>query len=210
MTEIILVRHGETTLNAAGIFRGTIDVGLNKTGFKQAALLGEYLRDTKIVAVYSSPLKRAIMTAEAIAGFHRLPVETLSGLIDLNFGEWQGLSRQEVKGKYSELYDEWLNRPDSVQMPGGENLKDIRKRAAEAMNRAVAAHQGTVVLSSHRVVHKVLICYLLGLDNSHFWNIALDTCGISIFTVENDRFILTRHNDISFLKPLSFTKLGDF
>ena len=71
-------------------------------------------------------------------------------------------------------------------------------------------YEGTVVLVSHRVVNKVLICALLGLDNSHFWNIRQDTCGITTFTYENERFILAKHNDTSFLKPLQKARLGDF
>jgi broad specificity phosphatase PhoE len=67
-----------------------------------------------------------------------------------------------------------------------------------------------VVLVSHRVVNKVLICALLGLDNSHFWNIKLDTCGIASFIYERGRFILTRHNDTSYLKTISKAPLTDF
>jgi len=66
------------------------------------------------------------------------------------------------------------------------------------------------VLVSHRVVNKVLICALLGLDNSHFWNIRQDNCGTTVFALENGRFILTKHNDTSYLKPLAKAELGDF
>ena len=76
--------------------------------------------------------------------------------------------------------------------------------------RVIARDAKTVVLVSHRVVNKVLICALLGLDNSHFWNIKLDTCGITIFTYGDKQFILTKHNDTSYLKPLHKTPLGDF
>jgi len=71
-------------------------------------------------------------------------------------------------------------------------------------------HQGTVVLVTHRVVTKVLICALLGLDDSHFWNIEQSTCGITTFNYRNGQFILTEHNNTSFLKPLSQKKLADF
>ncbi len=74
----------------------------------------------------------------------------------------------------------------------------------------IARHEGTVVLVSHRVVNKVLICALLGLDNSHFWNIRQDTGGITTFTYENERFILTEHNDTSYLKSLQKAPLSDF
>lgn len=210
MTEIILARHGETEWNVEEVFRGRIDIELNEDGIKQAELLAEYLSDLKIAAIYSSPLKRALQTAEIIAGYHRLNVEIASGLIDLDYGKWQGLRHQEVKDKYKELYRGWIKSPDKVKMPAGESLNDVRKRAIGVVNKVTAKYEGTVVLVSHRVVNKVLICALLGVGNSHFWHIKHDTGGISTFTYENGRFVLTRHNDTSYLEPLHKAPLSDF
>jgi broad specificity phosphatase PhoE len=210
MTEILLVRHGETQWNAEEIFRGRIDIGLNETGIKQAALLAEHLSHIKIEAVYSSPRKRALDTAEAIAVHHNLDVEIAPGLIDLDYGEWQGLSLQEVKDKYEKLYAEWAAHPDRFKVPGGEGLDDVRERAVNMVNTVIDKYKGTVVLVSHRVVNKVLTCALLGLDNSHFWNIRQDNCGSTAFSHENGRFILTKHNDTSYLEPLHQTPLSDF
>jgi len=210
MIEIILARHGETEWNVAEVFRGRIDVELNETGLKQAELLAEYLSDVKINAIYSSPLKRALKTAEMIASYHKLDVEIVPGLIDFDYGKWQGLPHQEVKIKYKELYAEWINSPDKVKIPAGESLDDIRKRATGVVSNIIAKYRGTVVLVSHRVVNKVLICALLGLDNSHFWNIKQDTGGITTFIYENERFILTEHNNTSYLKPIQKAPLSDF
>jgi broad specificity phosphatase PhoE len=210
MVEIILARHGDTEWNVAEVFRGRIDVELNETGVKQAELLAEYLGNLKIEAVYSSPLKRAIRTAEMVASYHQLDVEIAPGLIDFNYGKWQGLPHQEVKDKYKELYAEWIKTPHQVKMPAGESLGDVSKRAVDVVDKIVAEYEGTVVLVSHRVVNKVLVCALLGLDNSHFWNIKQDTCGITTFTYEDGRFILTEHNNTSFLKPLHKAPLSDF
>ncbi len=210
MTEIILVRHGETEWNVAEIFRGRIDIELNETGIKQAELLAEYLSDVRIEAIYSSPLKRALRTAEMIADYHQLEVKIAPGLTDLDFGQWQGLPHQEVKGKYEELYTEWISRPDRVKMPAGESLNDVSKRVIGVVDEVIAKYEGTVILVSHRVVSKVIICALLGLDDSHFWNIRQDTCGITAFTYENERFILTEHNNTSYLKPLQKNPLSDF
>ncbi len=210
MTEIILARHGETEWNVEEVFRGRIDVKLNDTGIKQAELLGEYLGDLKIDAIYSSPLKRALKTAEIIAGYHKLGVEIAPGLIDFDYGKWQGLLHQEVKAKYKELYAEWINSPDKVKMPAGESLNDVKARVIGVLDKVIAKYDGTIVLVSHRVVNKVLICALLGLDNSHFWHIKQDTGGITTFIYENGRFILTEHNNISYLKPIHKAPLGDF
>ncbi len=210
MTEIIIVRHGETEWNVAEIFRGRIDIELNETGIKQAKLLAEYLTNTKIDAIYSSPLKRALNTAKIIAGYHKHDVGIAPGLTDFNYGKWQGLSHQEVKDRYKELYTDWINHPDRVKMPAGESLDAVKKRAMAVVANVITRYEGTVVFVSHRVVNKVLICALLGLDNSHFWNIKQDTCGITAFTYENDRFILTRHNDTSYLKSIHKAALSDF
>jgi len=199
MTEIIVVRHGETEWNVKEVFRGRIDIELNETGRKQAELLAEYLSKVKIEAIYSSPLKRALKTAGTIAHYHKLDVKVADGLTDFNYGEWQGLPHQEVKDKYSQLYAEWINSPQQVKMPGGESLDDVRGKALAVVTSVVSKHKGKVVLVSHRVVNKVLICALLGLDNSHFWNIRQDNCGMTTFTYANRRFILTEHNNTSFL-----------
>lgn len=200
MTEIILVRHGETEWNIGDVFRGRIDIGLSETGLKQAALLGKYLKNIKIEAIFSSPLKRALSTAEEINRYHDLEIIPTNGLIDYDFGEWQGISRQEIKTRYTELYNEWNTHPERVKIPGGETLNDVRNRALGFINDLTNKYRGTVILVSHRVVIKVIICALLELDNSHYWNIEQDTCGITTFTFENNRFTLIRHNDTSFMK----------
>jgi probable phosphoglycerate mutase len=210
MTDIILVRHGETDWNVSEVFRGRIDIELSETGLKQAELLAQYLGELKIAAVYSSPLKRALKTADMIADHQNLEAGITPGLIDFDFGEWQGLSHEVVKARHRELYAEWINNPQQVTMSRGECLNDVRLRATKVVNSIVDKYDGKVVLVAHRVVNKVLICALLGLDNSHFWNIKQDTCGITTFSYENERFILTKHNDTSFLRLISKSQATDF
>ena len=210
MTKILLIRHGDTDWNVEEIFRGRADIELNETGIKQAELLAKHLADEKIVAIYSSPLKRALRTAEIIAGSRNVDVAPAPELIDFDYGEWQGLSHDAVKHKYKTLYEEWLKKPHLAKMPKGESLDDVRKRAISLVDRLIAEHEGTIALVSHRVIHKVIICALLGLDNSHFWNIKVDTCGITEFIYQDERFILEKHNDTSFLKSIDRTALSDF
>jgi broad specificity phosphatase PhoE len=210
MTEIILARHGETEWNVEEIFRGRVDVELNQTGRRQAELLAEHLSELNIEAVYSSPLKRALDTAEAIARRHNLKVKASPGLIDCDFGQWQGLPLKEVRVKYKELYRQWAESPHLVKIPGGESLDGVRERALKVVDGVIAKHQERVVLVSHRVVNKVLICALLGLDNSHFWNIRQDVCGTTTFSHQDGRFVLVKHNDTSYLKPLKEGQTADF
>jgi len=208
--DIILARHGETEWNVGEVFRGRADIDLDETGRKQAELLGEYLNSTRIESVYSSPLQRALNTVKAIAGRHGLEVKIASGLNDLDFGAWEGLPVNEVRNRYPDLFAQWADRPEKVRLPGGETLDDVTARARKVIDEAIANNTGTVVLVTHRVVIKILVCTLLGLDNSHFWNIMVDTCGLTTFRYENGRFVLIRHNDNSFLRSLNSPPLKDF
>jgi broad specificity phosphatase PhoE len=210
MTELILARHGETVWNVEKIYRGRADVNLDEVGIKQADLLGKYLSSWKLEAIYSSPVKRATDTANIIARYQKIGVQIAEGLVDFDYGEWQSLPEKEVKKLYPALLNEWHNNPHKVRMPAGESLEDVRNRAIEVVNDVLSKYQGSVVLVSHRVVNKVLICSLLGLDNSHFWNIKQDVGGITIFDYVDGRFVLTRHNDTSHLRELQKSVLDDF
>jgi len=209
MTEVILVRHGETEWNVEEIYRGRLDVELSEIGVKQAQLLGRYLSNLKLDAIYSSPLKRAADTANILAQYQNVDVQVTDGLMDLNCGEWQGLSDKQVKKSYPALHEQWRVNPHLVEMPGGERLEDVRERALGVVDKVVSKHSGSVALVSHRVVNKVLICALLGLDNSRFWDIKQDVCGITTFDHVKGRFILTKHNDTSYLKGMG-KSLRDF
>jgi len=210
MTQIIIARHGETEWNASEIFRGRRDIGLNETGIEQAELLGNYLIDLRIEAIYSSPLKRALDTARSVAKHHSLNVNVNPGLMDFNYGAWEGLTHQAVKNKYRELYKRWLKEPHLVNIPEGENLGEVRERAKSLLDRVVSKHSGLVLLVSHRVVSKVMICSMLDLENSHFWDIKQDLGGITVFEHESDRYKLIKHNDTSYLNQIQKHTLDDF
>jgi broad specificity phosphatase PhoE len=211
MVEIILIRHGETDWNRNEVFRGRADVELNETGLRQAELAGQYLSGEKIDLIYSSPLQRAVITAEAVARFQKIKVNAVKNLIDFDYGEWQGLTSGEVKQKYPELYQDWLDTPEKVRMPGGESLENVLNRAMPFVEDAVMRRGGgKIALVSHRVVLKIIICALLGLDNSHFWNIRLDNGAIARFTFEGQDVVLVSHNDTSYLKANKNGKLKDF
>lgn len=210
MAEIILVRHGETEWNVEEVYRGRIDINLDEAGVRQAELLGEYLSNLELDAIYSSPLRRALDTANIIAQYQKVGIQVTNGLIDFNYGEWQGLPEREVKRLYQTLHNEWHTNPDRVKMPGGESLADVRERAVGVVNDVISKYRGGIVLVSHRVVNKILICSLLGLDNAHFWNIKQDVAGITTFSYVGGRFILTKHNDTSHLERIQKYVLNDF
>jgi len=210
MAKLILARHGETAWNIEKIYRGRADVSLDEMGIKQAELLGKYLSNWGLEAIHSSPLRRALDTANIVARYQKINVHITEDLIDFDYGEWQSLPEQEVKRLYPTLHHEWHNNPHKVKMPGGESLEDVRRRALKVVRDVLARYQGSVVLVSHRVVNKVLICSLLGLGNPYFWNIKQDVGGITVFNYVDERFVLTRHNDTSHLKELQKSMLDDF
>jgi broad specificity phosphatase PhoE len=211
MTEIILVRHGQTPWNKDKIFRGTVDIPLNDTGREEARLAGEWLKGETLHAAYTSPLSRSRDTAEAIARHHGLAVADLPGLGDLSYGDWQGLPLSEVKVKYPELYRQWETDPHTVRFPKGETLDEVRARALAGVEEVIKRHPGQVVLlSAHRAVNKVLIAAFIGLDNSHFWRIGQDTTAINRFRRAGAIWEILLVNDTCHLRGLARGPYVDF
>jgi broad specificity phosphatase PhoE len=203
MTRVYLVRHGTTDWNKEEIFRGRLDCKLNETGQAEARALAEYFRDIPLQAIYSSPLSRAMETAQAVAEAKALQVVPHPEFIDVDFGEWQGLPLKEVREKYSELYRLWRERPEAIHFPGGENLARVRARAWEGLQKVVRENPDkTALILSHRVVTKVLICTVLGLDDSHFWHIKQDTTAVNCIEYNRGFFVTSLINDTCHLKSI--------
>ena len=205
MTRMILVRHGQTEWNRVERFRGRADVPLDETGLAQAEATGRRIAaEWQPAAVYSSPLSRAVKTAEAIAGHFGLPVQVHPSLTDIDYGEWQGLTPDEARERWPRVTDAWLNAPQVARIPGGETLDDVRDRAMEAVRALAARHEGqTIVLVGHTVVNRAILLAVLGLGNGRFWRLRQDTCAINVFEVEGDVFILALLNDTCHLRGLS-------
>lgn len=206
MTRFFLVRHGQTEWNLVERFRGRLDIKLNETGVHQAEAAGRSLRGSGIVAIYSSPLSRAFQTAEAIGAALGLPVSPMDELVDFNFGDWQGLTPEEVEARYPGQHQQWLTAPASVRPPGGETLQDVRRRVVEALGRLARIHQDeTIALVTHKVVCRIMLLAILDLDNSHYWRIEQDNTAISIFEHRRDQFVLQLMNDTCHLRGLTQT-----
>lgn len=197
MTCIILVRHGQTEWNRIERFHGHADVPLNETGLVQAEATGmRVAAEWKLAAVYSSPLSRAIKTAEAIAKHFDLPVQIHHGLADIDYGEWQGLTPDEVRERWPAEFQAWYHQPDEAIIPGGETLTQLRTRGMSAINDLAACHtEQTIVLVGHTVINRIILLGVLGLGNERFWHIKQDTCAINVFEVEKDDFVLVSLND---------------
>jgi broad specificity phosphatase PhoE len=203
MTSIYLVRHGRTAWNKEEIFRGRTDISLDETGLREAEGAGEYLKELKLTAIYSSPLTRARQTAEKIAAFHQIEVKPLPGIVDMSFGNWEGHSLKEIRDRDEERYRQWREQPHLLKIPGGESLEEVRKRSMAALEEVTRWHPDEiVVLVSHRVINKVLVCGVLGIDNSHFWQIGQDTTAINLIQYRNGKYTLSFLNETCHLKPL--------
>ena len=184
MTRLIIVRHGRTEWNRVERFRGRADIGLDDVGMKQAESAAKRITGWPISMIYSSPLRRALTTAEIIADRVGLKLRLLPGIIDIDYGVWQGLSTEEVVARDSRLYSQWMESPNKVKFPDGESFAEVRKRADSAVDNLIQQHlKETVVLVSHKVICQILILSLLGLDSSHFWQITQDVCAMNLFEV---------------------------
>lgn len=202
MTRIILVRHGRTEWNRVERFRGRADVPLDDTGLAQAEAAGNRISaDWAVTAVYSSPLQRAVRTAQAIARHYGLPVLTHPGLIDIDYGQWQGLTPDEASQQWPEMVEAWYRAPQAVRIPGGESLDDLRLRGMAAVNELAARHAGqTIVLVGHTVINRVILLGALGLGHDRFWRIRQDTGAINLFEVEGDEYTLASLNETTHLR----------
>jgi len=204
MTCIILIRHGQTAWNRIERFRGQVDLPLDETGLAQAEATARRVSDDwNLVAVYSSPLQRAVQTAQAIARRQGLDVQSMEGFIDINFGQLKGLTLDETKQQWPDIAGSWLEAPHSVTFPRGENLQIVRKRCMAAVRQIIERHPDqTVAVVAHNVVNRVLLCAMLGLDNSHYWGIWQDTCAINVIEWQGDMFIIKAVNDTCHLRQV--------
>ncbi|MEE9517487.1 MAG: histidine phosphatase family protein, partial [Candidatus Adiutricales bacterium] len=160
---------------------------------------------------YSSPLSRSMETAENIAKFQNIEVKPLEAIIDISYGEWEGVSLVEVQKKYPDLCALWLKEPHKVRFPNGESLEQVRVRTQNAIENLLEKHENdNIALVAHRVPNKVISCALLGIDNSNFWRIQQDTASTNLFIYKEGQWIISYLNDTSYLKVLGKPSLVDF
>jgi probable phosphoglycerate mutase len=199
---MILVRHGETEWNRVEHFRGHADVPLNETGLAQAkAMARRVAAEWRPVGIYSSPLARAVKTAEAVAWHFGLSVQVHLGLIDIDYGQWQGLTPDEARKRWPEVVEAWYNAPHTAHIPGGETLAALRARGLKTVNELSMLHRGqTIVLVGHTVINRIILLGVLGLGNDCFWRLRQDTCAINVFEVEGGVFTIGSLNETYHLR----------
>lgn len=202
MTTVLLIRHGQTSWNAAGRWQGHTDVPLNEVGREQARLLAERLVDWPIRALYSSDLKRAAETAVIVGDALGLEAVQEKAWRERHVGVFQGLTGEEIAEKHPEAWAA-LQRDVFVVPPGGESSEALYERATGALERLLTRHRGEVVaVVSHGGTMRALIAQVLQLPNGRDPRISVrGNTGITIIEKEEERPpILVRLNDTGHLE----------
>lgn len=183
---LLLVRHGETDWNRQSRFQGQIDVPLNDTGRSQAQKAADFLQPVTLDRAVSSPMLRPKETAEIILQQHpHITLELNEFLVEINHGLWEGKYEAEIKQLYAQELADWHTRPETVQMPEGENLQQVWQRAEIAWKAIVTAAASrpeftTVLVVAHDAINKAILCQVLGLQPANFWNFRQGNGAVSV------------------------------
>ncbi len=198
MIKVILVRHAETEWNKIRRIQGSAsDTPLSENGVHQAKGLALRLKTEKIDAIYSSPLQRALQTAQAIAQYHELEVKPLPELKEINVGELEGIMAAELKERFDEMICKTGPNQGLLCIPGGESVADVQKRAWGTVQDIRRQHsEGTIVIVSHYFVIMTIVCRVLNLPLSEIVRLRLSNGTITTFTLDgNDTMRLELFND---------------
>jgi broad specificity phosphatase PhoE len=202
VTTVILVRHGRTAWNVVERFRGREDVPLDDAGLSQAQRTAERIaRRWSPVAIYSSPLSRATATAEAIGRRCRLAVRVHPGLIDIDYGRWQGLTPEEARTRDPRRVRGWYGGAQGAHAPGGEPLAGVRRRCLQAVTEIAAGHPETqVVVVGHTVVNRAILLEALSMGSRQFHHLRQEPCAINVLETDGRAFTLVSMNDTCHLE----------
>jgi broad specificity phosphatase PhoE len=190
--QLILVRHGETLHNVAGIAQGWNDSALSDRGSQQVRKLAERLRRHEPDALFASPLGRALTTAEAIRDALGLEITILEDLREMSYGGWENRSFLDIRRDEPDVYAKWIADPDAPS-PNGESHNHVRARMERAFE-AVAAHQRPVLVT-HGTAIRIGMTALLNLPVLASLRFAQDNAALNLFITRNDRWVLKHWND---------------
>ncbi len=205
-TRIILVRHGQTDGNAQGLLHGHTDLPLNETGKQQALLLANRIQaDFAFDAVLTSTLKRAVMTAEPTGRAVGLQPETLPGLKEMDFGDFEGVSIQRMFDDYPDLAEQWADRTnDSLAWPNGESRQSFKLRVLGAFTTIAESFDGkSVVVVSHNGVMGSFLAHALDTPSGSWDTYRLQNCSITELEVDRRGTTVVSYNDCGHLGDIA-------
>lgn len=204
VTKIILVRHCEAQGNTLGLLQGRTDCDVSGNSGAQLELVSLRLRNTPISAIYSSPLKRAYKTAQAINRYHELPIRTDPRLIEIDIGAWEGRSWASIEAEDSELFRLWEKNPGKFAAKGGESMRQVGERMWDAVTDIVRKNPGgTVCVTSHGCAIRCFLCLALGKPIEELGDVDwCDNTAISEIDFDREgRSRVVRMNDASHIAP---------
>jgi broad specificity phosphatase PhoE len=157
-TTVLIIRHPESLWNRWGIYQGQKDIPLSRLGQAQSRLVASRLSRERVAGIVCSPLRRARALAQAIAHHHDLTPRPDERLTEISHGSWEGLSCDEVRQRYPELYQAWQERPHEVAFPDGESLSDVHHRSVAPIAELLARpHDETWVVVTHDTVARLVV-----------------------------------------------------
>ena len=164
VTRLFLLRHGEVESRYHRVFGGRINMELSPEGHRQAQALADYLKKTSFDAIYASPMKRAQQTLAPILTSHKDEAITVEDLCEVHFGDWTGLTWQEVHDKFQVSAFQWLDMLEQAKVPNGECGRTFRNRIEPCICRVLDSHVGqTVAIVCHGGVVRMILSILLDL-----------------------------------------------
>ncbi|MDI9475894.1 MAG: histidine phosphatase family protein [Natronincolaceae bacterium] len=196
MKKLYLVRHGQTLWNLEGKTQGSKNSGLTPLGFEQAKKLGEYFRDIELGEIYCSTLQRAYSTAQIIADIKNLDCKLDSRLVEMNFGEWEGLTRPEIKKRYPDDFRTWMEKPHLANIPSGETIEIAQKRMVDFVDdKIIKSDKDTILVVSHGTVIRLLLLSVLSMDLKHYYKLKLSNGSVNLVEFRYYGPVLIKYND---------------
>lgn len=205
MTKIILTRHGHVEGIKPERFRGRAELAVTPRGVAQAKAVAKRIATGwKPAIVYTSPMGRCTATAELIAHSCKVSIQQLGELNDLDYGAWQGRSRDEVRKAQPKLLSAWYATPHLVRFPGGDSLQDLVARTADALRYILARDvDETVVAVGHDSVNRALLMQLIDQPLSSYWRITQDPCCLNEIDIVDGAVRILCINETSHLAEAS-------
>lgn len=177
---LYLVRHGAIISVAGKAFIGQTEAPLSEQGVEQAWALRKWLADIPFTRILSSDLSRSRRTAQIIAGRHAAAIESVPKLREINLGEWDGLSFQEIRNRFPDDYAARGRDIENWRPPRGESFADCRVRVHHALEQILSDSQGNVLVVGHAGVNRLILCSALGIPIRNLHNIGQDYGCINI------------------------------
>jgi broad specificity phosphatase PhoE len=198
---LLAIRHGATAYSQERRYAGSHDIPLSPEGRRQCEALARALGPHPAAAIYASPLARARESAAPIAAAQGIEVTLESDFREMCFGDWEGLTRDEVERRFPDDYKLWLTAPERFARPGSETLSAVAERVGRAVAELRAIHLGeTVILVSHGVVTRLIVLAALGLGPERLWSVDASPAGISEIEYRDDWATVHRVNTLAHLE----------